>query len=281
MSASKSHGLSALAADVRMLDPDRYLATLFAPAEVREALFALYAFDHEIAKVRRLVREPMAGLVRLQWWRDALDGIEVGNVLSHPVVAGLSQGIAECSLDRRFLDAAIEARERELEEEPPEAYAAFGQHLTATNGGIARAAVSMLGSDDPKVLDIADRLGLSLGLLEKLRFLEAARGELPLWLPKTLLAEHGFRGQDPEHSEISEAGQVKTDGIRKELTLLAREQLAEARREQAVIPRRLLSVFFPGTLADVRLRDIERSDAHPTIATAPYRLCWHWLRGRF
>lgn len=266
---------------MRAQDPDRYLATLFAPADLREALFALYAFDHEIAKVRRMVHEPMVGLVRLQWWRDALDGIEAGNVLAHPVVAGLSQAITRHGLDRGFLNAAIEARERELEEEPPETISEFERHLVATNGGIARAAVTMLGVDDPKVLAVADRLGVSLGLLEKLRWLGAAPGELPLWLPKTLLDEHGFFEQEAEHRQDGEAWPLKIGGLQNKLVTLAVENLAKARKEQALIPRRLLCAFFPGTLAEVRLRDLGRSEAHPAIATAPYRLCWHRLRGRF
>ena len=81
--------LSYCAAEVREHDPDRYLATLFAPADARETLFVLYAFDHEIGRVRRIVGEPMAGLVRLQWWRDALEGIATGKPLAHPVVEAL------------------------------------------------------------------------------------------------------------------------------------------------------------------------------------------------
>ena len=46
---------------VRAADKDRFLATLFAPAEHRGALFALYAFNVEIARVREVVREPLAG----------------------------------------------------------------------------------------------------------------------------------------------------------------------------------------------------------------------------
>lgn len=281
MGGDPNDGMSSLAADVRNQDPDRYLATLFAPAEVREALFALYAFDHEIAKVRRLVREPMAGLVRLQWWRDALDGIEAGDVLAHPVVVGLSQAITERGLDRGFLDGAIEARERELEEEPPDAIAAFERHLQAANGGIARAAVSMLGGHDSKVLSMADRLGLTLGLLEKLRLLEAARGELPLWLPKPFLVEHGLADQGSEHPRDDEGRTAKMEGLRRKLARMAREQLALARKDQASIKRPFLTVFFPGTLAEIRLRDLDRSGNHPAIAAAPFRLCWHWLRGRF
>ncbi|MGB6997453.1 MAG: squalene/phytoene synthase family protein, partial [Pseudolabrys sp.] len=39
------------AALVREADRDRYLATLFAPADERGALFAIYAFNAEISRV--------------------------------------------------------------------------------------------------------------------------------------------------------------------------------------------------------------------------------------
>ena len=273
--------LSPLAADMRVQDPDRFLSTLFAPADIRDALFALYAFDHEIAKVRRVVREPMAGLIRLQWWRDALDGIDSGDVLAHPVVEGLGHAISGHGLDRAVLWAAIEARERELEEAPPEELIAFEQHLVATNGGIVRAAVLLLGGDDPQVLAAADRLGMSLGLLEKLRWLDVERGDLPLWLPKTLLAEHDLtqKGADIEQP-AGEARRGKVEAIQKRLASRARDHLVMIKKARVPISRRLLPAFFPGTLAEVHLRDVKRSQQHPAVAAAPFRLLWHWLRGR-
>jgi len=51
---------------VRAGDKDRFLATLFAPAKYRRALFALYAFNLEVARVRELAREPLPGELRLQ-----------------------------------------------------------------------------------------------------------------------------------------------------------------------------------------------------------------------
>ncbi len=41
-----TRGLSALGAEVRRFDRERYLAALFAPAAKREALFVLYAFNY-------------------------------------------------------------------------------------------------------------------------------------------------------------------------------------------------------------------------------------------
>ncbi len=76
---------------VRRHDPDRFLLTLFAPASMRESLFALYAFNYEIAKTRETVTETQLGLIRLQWWRDAISAIyDRGDVAAHHVLTPLA-----------------------------------------------------------------------------------------------------------------------------------------------------------------------------------------------
>ena len=64
--------LSYCAQEVRRHDRARYLSSLFAPDERREDLFALYAFNLEVAKTAEVVSEPMLGQIRLQWWREAI-----------------------------------------------------------------------------------------------------------------------------------------------------------------------------------------------------------------
>ena len=57
---------------LRTADPDRYLSTLYAPAEKRAALTALYAFDAEIGSntievhVSRLRKKLGADLIRTE-----------------------------------------------------------------------------------------------------------------------------------------------------------------------------------------------------------------------
>ena len=76
-------------AALRDSDRDRYLACLLSPQDKRGPLSALYAFHAEIARVRDLVREPLPGEIRLQWWRDVLDdptgASGEGNPLAEPV----------------------------------------------------------------------------------------------------------------------------------------------------------------------------------------------------
>src|SRR5262244_4056218 len=99
---------------VRAADKDRFLTTLFAPAARRDALFALYAFNLEIARVREVAREPLAGEIRLQWWSDVLGGAGRGEVAANPVAVALLATMERHRLPRSRFDALIEARRFDL-----------------------------------------------------------------------------------------------------------------------------------------------------------------------
>lgn len=103
---------------VRLQDKDRFLSSLFAPAEQRLFLCALYAFDIETAHVRDLVHEPMAGNIRLQWWHEAMAGLRPDEAAAHPVLTALMYAVDASGGDRSPLARAIEARQSELYGEP-------------------------------------------------------------------------------------------------------------------------------------------------------------------
>jgi len=64
-----------LLADLRKRDPERFVTLMFAPEQRRAGLGVLYAFNLELGRIReRTLHEPMAGHIRLQWWRDAIAG---------------------------------------------------------------------------------------------------------------------------------------------------------------------------------------------------------------
>ena len=99
-------------------DKDRFLATLFAPAKYRRPLFALYAFNLEVARVRELAREPMPGEIRLQWWRDVFAGAGRGEVRANPVAAALLDTVVRYRLPPRALLDLIDARSFDLYDDP-------------------------------------------------------------------------------------------------------------------------------------------------------------------
>jgi phytoene synthase len=84
--------LSPLAGLVRRHDPDRFLTALFAPPERRETLFVLYAFNHELARAREVTSHPTLALLRLQWWREIVEGAERQHEIAAPLRAALAAG---------------------------------------------------------------------------------------------------------------------------------------------------------------------------------------------
>jgi phytoene synthase len=107
-------------AAVRAQDPDRFLLSMFAPAESREALWALFAFNLEIAKTREVVTETQLGLIRLQWWREAVGRIYDGaKPPEHEILRGLAQAIKAHDLPQAEFETLMYAREFDLEDVQP------------------------------------------------------------------------------------------------------------------------------------------------------------------
>jgi phytoene synthase len=160
---------SALREQVRRADPDRYFCSLFAPAELRERLWLLYAFNHQLARAREVAREPMLALIRLAWWREVVEGAAKAHEIANPLAEALSAGW----YGRADLLALIEAREAETEPEIAD-LAAFMAYVRGTAGKLARIAGNVLGVDDDAVETLGTAYGIS-GILRAARY-HAASG---------------------------------------------------------------------------------------------------------
>src|SRR5262252_8120920 len=79
---------------IRRVDLDRYLSALFAPERARRHLLALYAFNYEVAKTAESVTQPVAGQIRLQWWRDRIADIYHRAESDHPLTRELGITVA-------------------------------------------------------------------------------------------------------------------------------------------------------------------------------------------
>ena len=102
----QTHDLSACADLVQRGDPDRFLAVMAAPVALRGGLFTLYAFNLEIARAPWVAKEPLIARMRLQFWRDVVEGEDSR---AHEVAAPLAALIAARQLSRPALLAMIDA----------------------------------------------------------------------------------------------------------------------------------------------------------------------------
>lgn len=134
---------------------ERHWANLYAPADNRDALYALYAFDHSIVHIAKVVKEPMAGEIRLQWWRDVLDGLRREDAASHPVAAALMQTTANYQLPIARLTTLLDAHSADLYDDAfdPERYG------VETWGAIYALAAKILGREGEPVEYISRHAG--------------------------------------------------------------------------------------------------------------------------
>jgi phytoene synthase len=258
---------------VRAADRDRFLATLFAPAEHRAALFALYAFNVEITRVREVVREPVAGEIRLQWWSDALGGAGRGEVAAYPEAAALLASMARYRLPAERFEALIAARRFDLYNEPMATLADLEAYADgASSGLIALAAQVLLDGAEPNMGPLGHHAGIAhaiAGLLKAFP-VHAARGQL--FAPLEMLGRHGADRRDV-------AGGRATPQLRAalgELGHCARRHLGAAQALIATVPPAVLPALLPVALAPPTLARMERSDYDPFVPVeiAPWRRQW-------
>lgn len=251
--------LSACAEAVRKHDNDRFLTALFAPAAVREDLFALYAFNHEVAKTREVVTEPTLGQIRLQWWRESIDGAYTGAPRRHEVVEPLAAAIARHGLDRAQFDLLIDGREADLDDEAPADMECLVNYAQVTGAPLARLACQTLGARDEASLEAARLVGTAwalTGILRATPFL--ARGHRSR-LPLTLMTEHGVT--EPALFDLKpEPGLAK---VAQAVADTARSLLKQARLLRAQVPKAALPALLPATLADHYLGRISKAGYDP------------------
>jgi phytoene synthase len=270
---------------VREGDRDRYLASLFAPAAARPFLFALYAFNHEIARVRESVSDPMPGEIRLQWWRDALQGEARGNVRANPVAAALDEAIVRFRLPRQALVDLVDARGFDLYDDPMPTIGDLEGYAGETSSALIRLAALMLHEGrDPGAADSAGHAGVAYAITGLLRAFpwHARRGQV--FLPAQIFNRHGVTRDEIVTGRAGPGLAAALAEIRE----LARDHLRRARALKATIPANTTPAFLPAALVEPYLARMERAGYDPfrSIVDLPqWRKQWRlWRaarRGRF
>jgi phytoene synthase len=218
---------------VRRHDRDRFQTALFAPAGRREALFALYAFNYEIARVREMVSEPVLGQIRLQWWRESIAAaFDDRPVRAHIVVEPLTAAIRAHGLTRAHFDRLIDAREGDLVEAPLVSLADLESYAEATSARLVYLALESLGVRDPAAESAGFHIGIAYALAGLLRAI-------------------------PYRTRIGRPL------VPAEIAVAATQHLASARAQRGAITRSALPALLPAILAERSLTRLQRAGFDP------------------
>jgi phytoene synthase len=261
---------------VREADKDRFLASLFAPADRRSALLALYAFNVEVARVRELVHEALAGEVRLQWWRDALKVQAHGEVRANPVADALLDTITRFKLPIALLDRLIEARTFDLYDDPMRSVPDLDVYARDTSSAVIELAVAILCGSEQDLGETAVHAGIAYAIAGLLRAfpIHAARGQL--YIPADLLERHAVRREDIFAGKASEGLQAALAEMRQHV----RQHLAELDEWRSLVPPEASPAFLPVALVPTMLALMERPHYDPfkVVELPQWRRQWTMWR---
>ncbi|MDD9991400.1 MAG: phytoene/squalene synthase family protein [Rhodospirillales bacterium] len=277
--------LSPVGALARAADYDRYLSAVFAPAACREALFALIAFNHEIARIPEAVSEPMLGRIRLQWWREVLDAVYAGvSARRHEVAVPLADAIRACALDRAPFDALLDAREADLESEGPADLATLELYAAATSGSLTELMVRASGVASGPALEAGRQIGTAWALIGTLRAAPHAVAQGRVMLPADLFTQAGITADDLQAGR----GVERFAAVAEPVAGRAAELLTKARQARRVVPRQGRGVLLIARLADLyraRLRRAGWDPRDPRLVASPLRkqaaMLWGSIAGLY
>lgn len=252
--------VAACAALVERGDPDRFLAVMAAPREVRAQLFPLYAFNLEVARAPWVTEEPLIAEMRLQWWRDVVANAASGAGRAHEVAGPLHELIRDFGLPVDVLDRLIAARRWDIHREPHHDLQALDAYLEDSGAGMMWLAGRALGAPDAAEGPMRD-YGWANAAAGYLRAVPAlvARGRQPL--------PEGVGARD--------------------LAALGLARLARARLGRKAVPKGATPALLAGWQAQPLLRQaLALSDADQgAVQLAEFnrrgRLLWQAVSGRW
>jgi len=253
---------------VRTADRDRFIASLFAPAERRGALHALYAFAAEVARVREVAHTALPGEIRLQWWSDVVNGERDGEANANPVAAALLATMERYHLGRNVLLDLIEARRFDLYEDTMRTLDDVEAYLRRISSSLISLAVLILAGAEFEA--VATPAGIASGLAEILRAFPIHVARRQLYLPTEILERHQVRLHDV-FAGRSSPGLVAAFA---ELRDIARRRLAKAGQGLTELPPEAVPALLPLAVVRPWIDRSERTDPFAPIELAPWRRQW-------
>lgn len=268
---------------VKKHDYENFLATILLPSEYRNDALAVRAFNVELALVGAMTKEPLAGLMRLQFWRDTLEAIYKDNPRQQPVAMALHRAVRRRGLQKRWLTRLIDSREKLVHSSRFITIGELEEYVEESNASLYYLLLQCAGVTSVEGDHCASHLGKAEGVVKVLRGLPLLAPHRQIMLPQQIVALHGVT----EESVVRGEDSPKLRDAVLDVASVANSHMKHAVAIAAKLPGPALPPLYPLVGLRASLARLERlqfnlfdkrwGSRDPLL---PSRLLWARFRGK-
>lgn len=132
--------------NLKVLEPERYAASLIGSTDEQKKLQYLYAFNYEISKAAWVSTQPLICQMRLKWWKDSLTDYSV--IKSHQLINEIVNMFEVSSIPIELMSEMIDARYWDTNSSTFRSKADQDNYINRTYGNLFWIGAQLLGADE-------------------------------------------------------------------------------------------------------------------------------------
>lgn len=272
--------------NLKNFDKSTYLACLLMGDAHRLPIAVLYAFNAEIARIRNMIREPLPGEIRLQWWREVTaENARKEDASANPLSNAINLVIEQYDLNRDSFDGYCRARIFDLYDDPMPDFATYEGYCGETASILLQMSCQIISQDLAKVAtDVSGHAGVAWSVAKHLLQLPDHRARGQLYIPVELLEEIGV-DRDTFLKGLDEA---KNAEVIRRFATYGEKHLRKARGHAKSVSGNLHDAYLPLASCDRIFKRASKLGARclvespgPSGLKMQWDLWWASKRGMF
>ncbi|KAI5606566.1 NADH dehydrogenase (ubiquinone) complex I, assembly factor 6 [Silurus asotus] len=239
---------------VRLRDYDGFVSSLLLPEAARRSSLA----------VKDSVSQKTIGLMRMQFWRTAVEDIYRDDPPVQPVSAELWMAVRKHKLTRRWLLRIIAEREKDMEDRAYRNLQDLEEYAENTQSSLLYLLLETLGVKDVHADHAASHIGKAQGIVTCLRATPYHSQRRKVYLPMDICMLHGASQED----FIRGSREQNVKDVVYDIASQAHVHLQHARSFSKRVPDSAMCAFLQTVAIDdylERVRKVDFDVFHPSL----------------
>ncbi|KAM9487910.1 NADH dehydrogenase (ubiquinone) complex I, assembly factor 6 isoform 1-T1 [Clarias gariepinus] len=264
LSSSSQHDEKYCIDLVRLRDYEGFVSSLLLPEAARRSSMALRAFNVELAQVKDSVSQKAIGLMRMQFWKTAVEDIYRDEPPVQPASAELWRAVKKHKLTRRWLLRIIAEREKDMEDRAYRNLQDLEVYAENTQSSLLYLLLETLGVKNVHADHAASHIGKAQGIVTCLRATPYHSQRRRVYLPMDICMLHGASQED----FIRGSREQNVRDVVYDIASQAHVHLQHARSFSKNVPDAAMPAFLQTVAIDDYLERVRKADFdvfHPSL----------------